>query len=89
MLRSLYGFLLALHPAVFRQRFADEMLCIFDEASATGSTASLLADAGLSLTRQWLVRSGLWIWAAASIAGLVPLLLAFGSFLPWDTPFRR
>jgi hypothetical protein len=89
MLRSLYRFLLALHPAAFRQRFAGEMLGIFDEASETGGAASLLADASLSLTRQWLVRSGLWMWAAASIAGLVPLLLAFGSFLPWDAPFRR
>ena len=33
MLRSLYRRLLCLHPPAFRQRFAEEMLWIFDEAA--------------------------------------------------------
>lgn len=53
MLRSLYIQLLRLHPAAFRRRYGDEMLAIFDEA---GQPAPLLADAALSLARQWLLR---------------------------------
>ena len=35
MSRSLYRLLLNLHPPAFRERFAAEMLWIFDEAAAT------------------------------------------------------
>ena len=84
MARRLYHCLVALHPAGFRQRFAEEMLWIFDQSAETGSLALLIADAAVSLVRQWLIRSQMWKWALASIAGLLPLLIAFGSFLPWS-----
>ena len=57
--RALYIGLLRLHPPGFRQRYADEMLWIFDEASARGSAAPLFADALRSLCRQWLLRPGI------------------------------
>jgi len=84
MVRGLYRCILCLHPAAFRLRFGEEMLWIFDQAAGTWGTALLVVDAGTSLSRQWLLRSGLWKWAAAGIAGVVPLIIAFGSFLPWD-----
>jgi hypothetical protein len=84
MLRRLYRCLVSLHPPVFRERFEEELLWIFEEASGSWGAGSLVADASISLTRQWLIRLELWRWAAAGLAGLVPLLIAFGSFLPWD-----
>ena len=54
--RSLYRCLLLLHPEVFRNEFADEMLWIFDQASAKGSVAPLFADVLASIARQWILR---------------------------------
>ena len=89
MIRGLYRCLIRLHPAGFRLRFQEEMLWIFDEAASAWGAASLFVDVTVSLLRQWLLRSGLWRWAVASIAGIVLLILAFGSFLPWDGPLGR
>ena len=89
MIRGLYRCLLWLHPDVFRVKFEDEMLWIFDEAADAWGAAPLIRDASLSLLRQWLLRSGLWKWAVAGIAALFPLIIAFGSFLPWDKPLGR
>jgi hypothetical protein len=83
-MRFLYALLISLHPPSFRELFAQEMLWIFDEAVNSWGAGSLLRDAILSLLRQWLIRSELWKWFVAGIAGVVPLLIAFGSFLPWD-----
>ena len=85
----MYRCLLWLHPEAFRRQFAEEMLCIFDEAVYVCGTASLFCDASGSLVRQWLLRSGLWMWVVAGIAGIIPLIIAFGSFLPWDRPLGR
>jgi hypothetical protein len=89
MIRQVYRFLLWLHPAPFRLEFEEEMLWIFDEGADALGAASLCLDASLSLARQWLLRSGLWIWVVAGIASIIPLILAFGSFLPWDRPMGR
>jgi hypothetical protein len=86
MMRQLYRYLLWLHPAAFRRQFEQEMLCIFDQAADTWGAASLFSDATVSLARQWLLRSGLWIWAVATIVAIIPLIIAFGTFLPWDKP---
>ena len=86
MLRDLYRCLVRLHPAAFRMRFKDEMLWVFDEAEATFGAASLVGDACVSLIRQWLKNQDLWRWVAASFAGILLLVIAFGSFLPWDRP---
>ena len=72
MSRFFYRCLIRLHPREFRERFGDEMLCIFDEAQHAGG-AAFLADAAGSLARQWILRSGLWRWAvgAATTALLI------------------
>ena len=89
MMRRVYRCLLWLHPAAFRRQFEEEMLWIFDEAEDACGAASLFSDVSVSLVRQWLLRSGLWIWVVAGIAGIIPLIIAFGSFLPWDRPMGR
>ena len=86
---ALYRLLLRLHPVEFRERFAEEMQWIFEEAACRWSVASLMTDAGLSLARQRLIRSDLWKWMVAGVAGIVPLLVAFGSFLFPDRPLGR
>ena len=60
MSRSLYRWLLYLHPPAFRQRFAEEMLWIFDEAVATHGVLRLFGDGFASLLRQWAVRPESW-----------------------------
>lgn len=89
MSRTLYRLLLRLHPAEFRERFAEEMQWIFEEAAGKWGITSLLFDASISLARQGLIRSNLWKWVVAGVAGIVPLLLAFGSFLFADRPLGR
>lgn len=88
MIRNIYRGLVYLHPTRFRRNFEEEMLWIFDQAGNPYEIASLLADVTTSLGRQWLIRSNLWIWIAASLGGVVPLSIAFGSFL-WDRPICR
>jgi len=88
-MRMLYRCLVWLHPAAFRRQFEEEMLWIFDEAGDAWGMASLFTDASVSLFRQWLLRSDLWRWVVAGIAGMILLILAFGSFLPWDRALGR
>ena len=58
MVRILYQCLLRMHPPAFRERFAGEMLEIFD-ASESGARP-LLLDGLASLGRQWLLRNDPW-----------------------------
>jgi EF hand len=55
MLRWLYIQFIWLHPAPFRWRFGDDMLDDFDRAS-NRARLRYLADAPVSLARQWLLR---------------------------------
>ena len=86
--RNLYRRLVRLHPRAFRLRFEEEMIWIFDEAAETWGVGSLIANAGSSLARQWLRSSGFWNLVAAGIFGTVPLLIGFGSFIPWSSVWR-
>src|SRR5579863_4006661 len=56
MLRHLYSCALRLHPCRFRQRFADEMLAIFDQQRGTQAALGLVLDSVCSLLRQWILR---------------------------------
>jgi hypothetical protein len=57
--RWLYRCLLRAHPRGFREKFAGEMLWIYDQRQVARSVASLFADALASLARQWVWRPGL------------------------------
>jgi hypothetical protein len=81
MKRTLYRWLICLHPAAYRQRFEPELLWIFDESREVSGEAPLLYDAAISLLRQWLLRSGIWKWVLAGVAGTLPVVIGFGSFL--------
>ena len=81
MTRTLYRWLVCLHPPAFRLRFEEELLWIFDESSDASGAAPLVYDAIISLLRQWVMRSGMWKWALGAIAGALPILIGFGSFL--------
>lgn len=80
MTRRLYGALVRMHPRTFRSRFGAEMLCIFEEASASESATRLMGDATRSLLRQWLLRESVWKYPAALGAAL--LVVAIGMRLP-------
>lgn len=88
MTRTLYRWLIYFHPPSFRLRFEQELLWIFDESSEASGAAPLLYDAAISLLRQWLLRSGMWKWVLGGIAGALPVLIGFGSFL-FNWPMRR
>jgi len=60
MLRLVYSWVLRFHPALFRQRFGQEMLAIFDLQEGPLARIKLLADGSLSLLRQWLLRPEFW-----------------------------
>lgn len=87
MNRTLYRWLIGLHPPAFRLRFELELLWIFDESRDESGAAPLLYDAAISLMRQWLMRSGMWKWVLGGIAGALPVLIGFGSFL-FNWPMR-
>lgn len=70
MTRTVYRFLLQLHPPSFREQFGGEMLWIFDETAAHG-LLRLFIDAFVSLARQWFIRQGTWKVAAAGFGGLL------------------
>lgn len=73
MKRTFYKCLLRLHPAGFRDRFADEMLWIFDETGGQGLRP--FSDVLISLLRQWAFDSGVW---RIAFGALVSCLLLAG-----------
>jgi hypothetical protein len=86
MLRFVYHWLLRLHPTRFRDRFAEEMLAIFDDAAEEQTKVALLTDGFVSLVRQWTLRSEYWepkaIVSAPSSPDVVPLFYTFERFKP-------
>lgn len=71
MIRILYSLLLRVHPRAFRERFSDEMLCIYDEIPAKAGRGLLFYDVLRSLAVQWLLRSNLWVLALAFLLALI------------------
>src|SRR6266436_6191926 len=87
MIRLVYVFLLRLHPPCFRRRFGDEMLLVFDQAAGKWSAGHLLADAFLSVWRQWALRPDFrepLLSASVAQQSLdgVPVFYTFGSSAP-------
>ena len=76
MIRALYRSLLWLHPACFEERFAEEMLWIFDlnAKAKPGSSIPLLVDCSVSLCRQWLFRSGIWKFGVGLLVNAILIL---------------
>lgn len=98
MIRTLYQWLLWLHPPRFRREFAGEMLWIFESSVESEGPAGLFFDGLRSLARQWLLRSGSWKVGAALAGAALQVgagslgLLVFGqrqvdSFVE-TAPFR-
>ena len=54
MIRTAYRGLLWLHPAEFGERFAEEMLWIFDLRRSSEIGIALLFDCFVSFCKQWL-----------------------------------
>lgn len=50
--RRIYQLLLRMHPRAFRERFADEMLWLFDETLGDAGLFKLYTDAAYSLVKQ-------------------------------------
>ena len=86
MLRLFYRWLLSFHPARFRKRFAEEMLSIFDHIEGRTAAVELVADAFISLVRQWTMRSEYWEEKATvrvpAGAGGLPGFYTLKSFRP-------
>jgi hypothetical protein len=72
-MRTLYKYLVRLHPPAFRREFAAEMLWIFDEAAESEGALSLCFDGFVSLARQWVLRSGSWKLAVAGMGACVQI----------------
>src|SRR5258708_14477161 len=53
--RRLYGVIVRLHPAAFRNEFGREMMIDFEDALASNGFEALCLDGLLSLGRQWAV----------------------------------
>jgi len=82
MNRVLYKALLWLHPPAFRKRFGGEMLWIFDEAGPHRVLA-FFRDAVISVTRQWILRSGSSKIAAAMICAVLQMGVGGLGWLLW------
>ncbi|MBV9504482.1 MAG: hypothetical protein JO323_05695 [Acidobacteriia bacterium] len=86
-MRTLYRFLVRLHPLDFRVEFGGEMLWIYDEAAATIGVFPLLTDALMSLGRQWLLRSDVWKFGIGVIVNATLLSVLFmGPGFRWGPP---
>ena len=82
MARFIYQWLVLLHPAYFRKRFADEMLWIFDQERGVRAKLVMFADAVSSLVRQWLLRPR---EQPPVVAGYV----LFSSYVPIESKLPR
>jgi hypothetical protein len=82
-----------MHPPRFRQRFAEEMLGIFDEAHCKFAAARLVLDGIASLARQWILRSEFWEQPIAEVETLrssgAPAFYTFDRFQPRNSALMQ
>lgn len=71
--RTIYDWLLRIHPPEFQRRFRAEMLCLFDQAAPSRGGLALIFDGLVSVARQWLRRSASWMVAAAVVGACLQL----------------
>ena len=71
-MRTIYRFLLRLHPAAFRERFAEDLLWIYDESLPQQGSPRLCADGLISLVRQWLQQVNFVMVLVACAGALIP-----------------
>ena len=74
MKRAFYRGMLLLYPPSFRRRFADEMLCLYEDAAGDQRTAGFCINMTLSLIRKWFWNPVLWRTAGAIAGGVFTLL---------------
>lgn len=86
MIRTVYRGLLWLHPAEFEERFAEEMLWIFDLRRTDETGVALLLDCCVSVCRQWLSYPPVRTF---SMGLLVNGILGLCSFIAWYTSGKR
>jgi hypothetical protein len=86
MIRHCYQLTLRLHPPFFQERFAAEMMWIFDQTATERERLFLLFDCLASLVRQWTRRRELWNRPPAS--GEDPAA-ATPVFYMFETPKRH
>jgi hypothetical protein len=70
MIRAIYAGLLRLHPRAFRERYASEMMLIFEERAQTEGYVRFLVDGLESAARQW-IRRRVWVIAPAAAFALL------------------
>ena len=75
-MRNLYRFLLRMHPATFRERFAEELLWIYDESLPQHGSPRLCADGFVSLLRQWFQQLNFVVILTACAGAFVPFYIA-------------
>ena len=73
MSRLLYRLLLWLHPHEYREKFAKEMVWVFDRLRSRRGVMSLLADGAISLVRQWFIGVGLWKPLVGLVLASIPI----------------
>jgi hypothetical protein len=80
LLRSAYGWIVRMHPRMFRERFGEEMVWIFEEEQRRGGGARVFFDGVVSLGRQRSKMEG----------EARPVLAGFGLLdtEPWIAPWR-
>jgi len=86
MKRTLYQYLVRLHPPTFRRQFAEEMLWVFEEAEASAGAFSLYSDGLVSLIRQWTLHAGAWKLPVALVGACLQITAGGLVWLiPWHS----
>lgn len=76
MRRTIYSWVIAMHPPGFRELFGEELIAIFDQLNGEFNGRHLIWDALQSLGRQWLFRRAWWMPAIAALAAAVEVVSA-------------
>ena len=87
MRKTIYIWLVEMHPTEFRNLFGEEMIGIFERSNGQLGF-SLMWDAVRSLGRQWLFRTAWWMAAIVVLAAGAELLVAVLSIVWFQFSLR-